>query len=163
MKWIVLLSGLSLLVLNCAAVKEEFSPPQEAAITNLPAEMLEAVNRLRVSGCRCGSRKMAPAPPLDWDTRLASAAQRHAADMNKRGFFDHRGSDGSKVSSRARDAGFNWRHIGENIAYDYGNVAEVVSGWQDSPAHCRNLMSPDFRSMGAAYEGGYWVQVLGAE
>jgi len=163
MKVIIFLSALSLLLLNCAEVREALPPPQEATVTGLSDEMLQAVNRLRESGCRCGNRRMPPAPPLDWDSRLAAAARRHAEDMSNRGFFDHRGSDGSKVGTRARDAGFAWRHIGENIAYNYGNVPEVVSGWQNSPAHCRNLMSPDFRSMGAAYQSGYWVQVLGAE
>ncbi|MEQ8704037.1 MAG: CAP domain-containing protein [Phaeodactylibacter sp.] len=146
------------LFLNCAML---VTPAEPAASSADP--MLKAVNDLRARGCRCGSAQMPPVPPLSWDDRLTTAAQRHAGDMARRDFFSHQGSDGSTFSKRASDAGYRWRNIGENIAYNYPDAVTVVQGWQESPAHCKNMMSADFRQMGAAVYGGYWVQVLGQE
>lgn len=159
MKFILLLlTGMT--VLHCSTL-ETTAQPDTPAIA--PLDMLESVNTLRAQGCRCGGKRMPAVPPLSWDERLATAALRHANDMSARDFFSHQGSDGSNVSTRAKDAGFQWRQVGENIAYNYPNATAVVQGWQESPAHCKNLMSADFQQMGAAQKGGYWVQVLGRE
>ena len=80
---------------------------------------------------------MPPVPPLSWDNRLQQAAQRHAKDMAQQGFFSHQGSDDSNVSTRARDAGFAWKNIGENIAYNYPDAAAVVAGWQTQETTAR--------------------------
>ena len=156
----ILLFLTTILTLHCSTLD---APVELAANSNSPQTMLEAVNDLRSRGCRCGLKRMPPVPPLSWDNRLQQAAQRHAKDMAQQDFFSHQGSDDSNVSTRARDAGFAWRNIGENIAYNYPDAAAVVAGWQESPPHCRNMMSADFRQMGAAVYGGYWVQVLGQE
>lgn len=156
----ILLFLTTILALNCSTVD---APAEPATNPQSPQAILKAVNDLRSRGCRCGIKRMPPVPPLSWDSRLEQAAQRHAMDMAKRDFFSHQGSDGSKVSTRARDAGFDWRNIGENIAYNYPNAAAVAAGWQESPPHCKNMMSAEFRQMGAAVQDGYWVQVLGRE
>jgi len=145
---------------NCSTL--ESPVPMETPPAS-PSEMLSAVNILRAKGCRCGSKQMPAVPPLQWDNRLAVAARRHARDMSNKDFFDHRGSDGSDVSTRAREAGFQWRQIGENIAFNYPNATAVVQGWQESPPHCKNMMSAGFQQMGAAHVDGYWVQAMGKE
>ena len=45
----------------------------------------------------------------------------------------------------------------------------AVAGWIKSPAHCANLMHPDYIEMGAAFAvdprsdfGVYWAQNFGA-
>jgi uncharacterized protein YkwD len=148
----------SMLVLNCTVSEMPVEPSSEPGTAKA---MLKAVNDLRARGCRCGSKRMPPVPALQWDDLLALAAQRHAGDMASGDFFSHTGSDGSRVSQRAREVGYTWRQIGENIAYNYPNAEAVIAGWQESPPHCKNMMSPDFKQMGAAYQDGYWVQVLG--
>ena len=148
----------TLLTVNCSMTEIQVQPEGQASDN---PEVLAAVNNLRAQGCRCGLKRMPAVPPLSWDNRLTIAAKRHAGDMAQNNFFDHNGSDGSNVSSRATDAGYNWRRIGENIAYNYPDAESVVKGWQESPSHCKNMMSADFNQMGAAYIDGYWVQVLG--
>ncbi|MCB0549798.1 MAG: CAP domain-containing protein [Phaeodactylibacter sp.] len=127
----------------------------------LSGQMLMEVNALRERGCRCGSRWMPPVPPLSWNNQLARAALRHANDMNKNNFFDHRGSDGSAMSERISDTGYAWRAVAENIAWGHPDVAAVVQGWKNSPGHCENMMSGEYKEIGAARAGGYWVQDLG--
>ncbi|MCI4647784.1 CAP domain-containing protein [Phaeodactylibacter sp.] len=150
----------AILALHCSTLD---APVEPATTPGAAQAILEAVNDLRSRGCRCGLKRMPPVPPLSWDSRLEQAAQRHAEDMAQQDFFSHQGSDGSNVSTRAREAGFAWRNIGENIAYNYPDAAAVVAGWQESTSHCRNMMSADFKQMGAAVQEGYWVQVLGRE
>ena len=46
-------------------------PPQPEAGVQAWDEMLGAVNAARAEGATCGPRRMAPAPPLIWDSRLS--------------------------------------------------------------------------------------------
>ena len=140
-------------------------PAEESTILVDPspfaAAMLAEVNALRQAGCRCGNRQMPPVPALSWSAPLARAAQRHADDMRRNRFFDHDGSDGSTMSSRATAAGYRWRSIAENIAWGDDDIPSVVRSWRNSPGHCQNMMSKDYADMGAAQAGAYWVQVFG--
>lgn len=148
---------------SCARpeVESPVSDEGSSGATNLAGQMLEEVNALRAEGCRCGGRWMPPAPALQWNGKLEQAALRHAGDMADNGFFGHRGSDGSTMSARASQAGYNWRAVAENIAWGYPDAASVVAGWKDSPGHCENMMSRDYAEMGAARKGEYWVLDLG--
>ena len=82
-------------------------------------------------------------------------------------FFSHTGSDGLQASDRVTNAGYQWRAMGENIAAGQRYMAEVISGWLDSPGHCENIMSPAFTELGAGVyfvDGSsypiYWTQVF---
>ncbi|MCB0584932.1 MAG: CAP domain-containing protein [Phaeodactylibacter sp.] len=157
---------IALAVFACSKPGMEPTPEEPEVINEAPSlasQMLDEVNALRESGCRCGSQWMPPAPPLSWNNQLASAARRHAGDMNRNGFFNHRGSDGSTMSQRATEAGYSWRAIAENIAWGHPDVSAVVRGWKDSPGHCENMMSREYEEMGAAKAGLYWVQDLGKQ
>jgi uncharacterized protein YkwD len=89
--------------------------------------------------------------------------------MAEHDYFDHVDRRGAGVAERARQHGYRWRAIGENIAAGQGSPQQVVAGWLASPGHCANILSPDFTEMGAAYAINdkaaleiYWTQVLGA-
>lgn len=124
-------------------------------------ELLQLVNQLRKKGCRCGRKKMKPAPPLKMNNLLNQAAQNHANDMASKKFFDHRGSNGSSISDRISKTGYDWQAVGENIFWGRVGIREVFAGWKSSPGHCKNMMSKDFREMGFAKVGDYWVQDFG--
>lgn len=124
-------------------------------------EMLERVNAVR------RREKLAP---VRSNPKLDQAAQGHAADMLRRGFFDHRNPDGELVRDRATAAGYTWRKIGENIAEGQLSVDEVMKTWMNSPGHRRNILEPDFEELGIGLvvgqgpRGGYrvvWAQNFG--
>ena len=50
-----------------------------------------------------------------------------------------------------RRAGYVWRSVGENVAAGQPDAETVVKAWLDSPGHCENIMSPNFREMGVAF------------
>ncbi|MFK8006084.1 MAG: CAP domain-containing protein [Saprospiraceae bacterium] len=128
---------------------------------NNSQELLKLVNQLRKKGCRCGRKRMKSAPKLKLNNLLSQAALAHAKDMAAKKFFDHRGSNGSKISQRISKTGYDWQAVGENIFWGQVGIQEVFQGWKDSPSHCKNMMSQDFREMGFAKVGNYWVQDLG--
>lgn len=128
-----------------------------------PQEILAEVNAVRERGCTCpDKKKYKPAPPLSWNDILAIAAKAHAQDMAERNYFSHVNKEGKDFAKRISDAGYQWQYIGENIAYGHRTEKEVVKAWINSNGHCQNIMNPNFKEMGAAQAGSYWVQELGA-
>lgn len=128
---------------------------------SLESSMLEEVNKLRRFGCKCGEDFMPPVPALVWNRKLELAAGRHAKDMYVNDLSGHTGSNGSSPDDRILKAGYQWSMCGENVAYGFYSVKEVVNAWKGSPGHCRNMMDAGFREMGAAKKGTYWVQDFG--
>jgi len=131
--------------------------------------VLGLVNDARRRGGTCGTQRFAATAPLAWNDQLAAAALGHARDMAEHEYFDHADRGGRGVATRARERGYAWRAIGENIAAGQGSPQQVVAGWLASPGHCANILSPEFREMGIAYALNpqaaleiYWTQVFGA-
>lgn len=124
------------------------------------AEILASVN---------AERKRVGAPPLRSNPLLDKAAQRHAEDMLARGYFAHQSPSRTTVRERAREAGYDWRAIGENIAEGQLSVDEVMRTWMNSPGHRRNILDPSFRELGVGLAlgrsgSGYrilWAQAFG--
>ena len=109
---------------------------------------------------------MRPAPPLVWNEQLEASAFRHAEDMARNNYFSHTSLDGRTMQDRIRMAGYTYKgfksyEVGENIAEGPQTIAEVMEGWFHSPGHCKNLMNPGFKEIGAGYRDGYWVQDFG--
>jgi len=144
-----------IIFLFTTCIKEGFA--QEV----LKTSMLEEVNKIRRSGCKCGEEIMPRVPELSWNVQLEKAAGRHAKDMSGNNLAGHTGSDGSSPDERITDAGYRWSMCGENVAYGFNTVKEVVEGWIASPGHCRNMMDAGFRELGAAKAGTCWVQDFG--
>ncbi|WP_462319503.1 CAP domain-containing protein [Marinilabilia sp.] len=138
--------------------------PEEPTVEFNQKEMLEMINEARMEKRRCGGSRHDAVKPLQWDEKLANAAQKHADDMANNDFFDHTGSDKSSVVDRIEREKYLWRTVGENVAMGPRSVGEAVQGWLDSPGHCSNIMNGDFTEMGAAlsHDGKYWVQVFAA-
>jgi len=113
-------------------------------------EFLNLINRARSVPRQCGSESFRAAPPVTWDTRLATAAGGHSRDMATYDFLSHTGSDGLNVAIRAQSAGYQWRAIGENIAVGYTSPDAVLGAWLRSPGHCKNIMSSNYTEIGAA-------------
>ena len=137
--------------------------PAPATAPALATTALELVNAQRATGCRCGSETLPAVPPLRLNDQLATAARLHSADQAAQNRMQHRGSDGSQVGTRVTRAGYAWRSVGENVAWNYPTVEAVIGGWFASEGHCRNLMNARFTDMGIAEDNRYWTQVFAAQ
>ena len=131
--------------------------------------LLALINSARAEARQCGGRPFAAAPALSWSAVLGGVAEAHSRDMANRNFFSHLGPDGRTPGDRAELAGYAGMRLGENIAAGLDTPRKVLDGWLASPAHCANLMNPEFSELGAAYgvdprsdAGIYWTALFGA-
>jgi uncharacterized protein YkwD len=108
------------------------------------------------------ARREAGCPPLRTDSRLTNAAQRHANDMSRNGYFDHVSQDGRDFQERIQAAGYP-EPGGENIAYGQATAQEVVTEWLNSPPHREIIETCELRTIGVGFapNGQYWVQDFG--
>ena len=99
--------------------------------------------------------------PLEYNPRLAAAAETQAQFMAQTSTLTHSGPGGSSVGDRVRGAGFCWRNIAENVALQPGGEADVITAWMNSPPHRQNILNRRVQEFGfARAEGNYWVLVL---
>lgn len=148
-------------------VAAPFVTPAVKDSPEVSQKVVTLVNAARGKARKCGRTEFMAAPPLTLSALLNQAALIHSQDMANRNFFEHAGSDGSKVGDRATRVGYQWRRAGENIAIGVQTAEAVVQGWLDSPHHCANMMNPAFTEMGIAFTvnrnsdaGIYWTQVF---
>jgi uncharacterized protein YkwD len=98
---------------------------------------------------------------LELDPKLTLAAQRHAEDMKARNFFDHKNPDGKLPPDRVKDAGGQFRAVGENIAKGITDVDQLFQLWLDSKPHKEGLLEKAYTKHGIGYKDGHWVHVFG--
>lgn len=123
----------------------------DLCMSGLDVEMLGAVNAARQSARDCGDQYYPATHRLQWSCHLQESSIRHTQDMTEHDFFAHAGSDGSNVGERVNRTGYSWRFVGENLAAGQRTVGEAMTGLLDSPGHCQNIMSPNYREFGSAY------------
>jgi uncharacterized protein YkwD len=136
-----------------------FSLAQNAWQTDL----LQQVNALRQKGCRCGNKNYAATTALTWNNKLELSSNNHATEMKIKDYFSHTSRNGNGFAERIEAAGYNWGRCGENIATGQLSVNEVFTAWRKSPSHCKNMMNPEYKEMGAARSANYWVQDFGTQ
>jgi len=129
--------------------------------------VLQHVNQVRARGFDCGGEAFGPAQPVAWNDQLVSAAAGHSEDMAEHNYFAHENLRGVRAPQRVDAVGYKWRSVGENIAAGAFTARTVMSGWMDSPSHCRNIMNPKYTEIGVACiakpgttYGEYWTMVL---
>lgn len=164
MKYLPLLPLLcALAAAGCAeapVVKSSSAPRLTLSQVTLDADAaLASVNRYRASQGLSA---------LTIETKLTSAAQRHADDLSVHDRISHRGSDGSNPWDRVRQSGYKAKLAAENVGVGQRSFAEVLQGWKDSPGHNKNLLLPDATQMGVALvvnpasrNQTFWTLVLG--
>jgi len=131
------------------------------------AAMLEYVNAARSQGRQCGAEFFPAVEPLVYNCPVEGAASKHSNDMAQNNFFSHTGSDGLRVGDRVTETGYEWSVVGENIAAGFDDVESVMTGWMESPGHCRNIMDSRFTGVAVvrvdsrtADYPNYWTQVF---
>lgn len=96
---------------------------------------------------------------LDW------AAQSHAEDMAREGYFSHNSRDPFEYwyDRIARFIRYDNRIGAENIAKGYKYSRDVVDAWMASPGHRANILNPDLDRVSFGYARNtstgerYWV------
>jgi uncharacterized protein YkwD len=129
-------------------------PTPTPAPGDVPAELLAAHNARRAE---------AGLPPLVPSVKLQAAARGHADLMARRGLMEHQLPGEPDLGARLRDVGYGWTWVGENIAWNYQTVPEVMTGWMASPGHRANILAGHYTQAGFAVargaDGSFWWSV----
>lgn len=95
---------------------------------------------------RYGLTELEEASALTW------AAQAHASDQIRRGYFDHTTPEGVTVATRVRRAGYDGRGGWENLYSGWGGRTgtpeAAVRSWMNSPGHRANILDPRVEEIG---------------
>jgi uncharacterized protein YkwD len=159
------------------------STNMELALKITNNKILEVINRARekVRDCNDGKGLVGPSVALKWNSELYASAYEHSSDLAQSDTFSHMGSGtswdvtgsnsgrASKFNERIRENGYtDYTIIGENIAGGQESIELALDAWLKSPAHCTNIMEPEFTEMGVAVVvnldstyGIYWTQNFG--
>lgn len=163
MKVFALISVLvsSVLVFNSCSADETLVVTPE--LTEEQQALIDAINTFRLAGGQCNGSNYAAVGQVQWNVQLEAAGLRHAEDMSNNDFFDHTGTDGTNVGVRAKDAGYNYSWIGENLATGFTTVEDVMEAWRTSTSgHCEMMLNENFTEVGVARVENLWVMVLAA-
>ncbi|MDB4940075.1 MAG: hypothetical protein JWO40_500 [Candidatus Doudnabacteria bacterium] len=104
--------------------------------------------------------------PLNYNAKLAAAADYKAKDMIARKYFSHTDPEGHYIWDKIVAEGYTpYTVLGENLAIDFSDTAGLVAAWIDSPTHRANLLNTSFEdegmgvAMGDTNNGEYSVAV----
>lgn len=92
--------------------------------------------------------------PLVVNAKLNAAAQAHADDLAKKGYFSHKGKNGSTPSKRVKRKGYRACLTAENLSKGYPSPERAVHGWMNSDGHRRNILLRDAREIGVGIGAG---------
>ena len=90
-------------------------------------------------------------PPLKENQQLNNSALAKAKDMLDRQYFEHTSPENIGPAELAKEAGYEFIVIGENLALgDFENDEKLVDNWMASPGHRANILNPQYQEIGVA-------------
>ena len=106
-------------------------------------------------------------PALRINSKLATAAARHACDMARRQQMTHIGSTTRGPGQRVKATGYRQSIVAENIAMGFRTADRVSGAWIASGGHLANILLPQVREFGigkavAADGQVFWAAVYAA-
>ena len=132
-----------LLILKIAIISPFiFCLPRSLFFADLTkTDLIKITNNTRQS---LGFQILKESPILD------EAAYLKAEDMIENDYFAHQSPTGISPWHWFREAGYNYKYAGENLAIGFFESEEVNKAWIDSLSHKRNLLNPNYSEIGIA-------------
>lgn len=101
--------------------------------------------------------------PLTVNVNVQAAAQIRAKECEQ--YFSHTRPDGSSFATALWEQGVTYKSAGENIAWGQRTPEEVMEAWMNSSGHRKNIMNPNFTTIGVGYYENangtdYWCQLF---
>ena len=129
-------------------------PPLKIFQPSSPSVSLSAAGVLQWTNVQ---RQTAGFLPLARNFALDQIAQRKVQDMFARQYFAHISPLGIGVGDVAKDTGYEFIAIGENLAQgNYASDQALVGSWMDSPGHRENILGARYTEIGIAVEKGLY-------
>ena len=119
---------------------------QSERIARMESRIVDLINQIRAEN---------KLKKLDTSPGMTRVARGYARRMVIENFFSHYDPSGESVVDRVKDAGIDYRRVGENIFGSYnlddpGRAA--VNKWMQSQGHRENILTPEFTETGV----GIW-------
>ncbi|MBU0547037.1 MAG: CAP domain-containing protein [Patescibacteria group bacterium] len=93
--------------------------------------------------------------PLEENSLLDAMVQAKLEDMFSSQYFAHQSPTGFAVGDLAKDFGYEFIVIGENLALgDFKDDQVLVQAWMDSPGHRENILNEQYQEIGVAVGKG---------
>lgn len=94
-------------------------------------------------------RKKDDKTALALNPALSKIARAHSQNMARQEKMEHK-LDGKNIFDRIKDAEFEYRYVGENIAFGDEGIAltKIMKLWMDSEGHRKNILFPEFTQIG---------------
>jgi len=135
-------------------------PPTVVSPDTAPVVTQAAVAQGGFGGLMNNARATAGLSPATPDPRLTAAAQAHADDMVRQGYFSHTGLNGAQFTDRMRAAGYTSCNPSENIGGGQTSEAAALESWMGSSAHRANILMPGTVQYGLGRAGDKWVLLV---
>lgn len=100
------------------------------------------------------SRTKAGLATLSENATLATAAKNKANDMIKNDYFAHTSPKGVEPWYWIKDAGYQYKAAGENLAINYTDATEQHEAWMKSETHRANILNARYQEIGVAVVHG---------
>lgn len=103
---------------------------------------------------------------LKINSKLSASAANKLQDIFKQQYFEHISPSGVGVSDLAKQSGYDYVVVGENLALgSFGSNQALLAAWMASPGHRANILDPRYQDIGVAVGKGIfqgsmqWVAV----
>lgn len=94
-------------------------------------------------------------PPLKENNELNIAAKNKLEDMFDNQYFEHISPKGLGVGDLAKESGYFYILVGENLAFgNFKNDEAVVEAWMNSEGHRANILNTNYSEIGVAVGRG---------
>src|SRR5665647_2242235 len=100
------------------------------------------------------SRAIAGLSILTENKDLSLAATEKANDMINNDYFAHTSPTGVDPWHWFKNAGYNYKYAGENLAVNYTNAKDQDTAWMNSTTHRANILNPQYQDIGVAVVAG---------
>jgi uncharacterized protein YkwD len=119
----------------------EIDGGQQDNYLELEREIINQLNQIRVDK---------NLKPLEFDSVLKRAANLKLADMIENKYFSHTSPTGINAWYWFKEAGYNYKFAGENLATNFTNATDVTEAWMKSRSHRDNILFPEYREVAIA-------------
>ncbi len=128
--------------------------PDNPGHTGTLQEKLEAIERELFAFINT-ERENEGILPVRLSADLSALARQHSAGMAESGTLSHDSLSGGDTESRLVSAGFFFSRAGENVARSETTLVEFIHrSLMESPDHRRNILDPEFDTVGIGVAEG---------
>lgn len=138
---------------DSSTATDDNSSSETSNLSEYEARVIELVNQERAKNGLAA---------LSTNDKVQAAAEIRAKEQVQ--VFSHTRPNGSSCFTALDEVGATYSRAGENIAMGQKTPEQVVEAWMNSAGHRANILSPNFKYIGAGYynAGGtsYWSQMF---